>query len=70
MRPGDMNADDFMQWLQTASVADLEAFGRGQTQAVRFTEGPTARNNAGPGPTTPKPAIVPRPQPRRGRFQP
>lgn len=34
---------------------------------LTFTEGPTARNNSGPGPTTPKPAIVPKGQSAKPR---
>ena len=31
-------------------------------RGVRFTPGPIARSNSDPEPTTPKPAIVPKPQ--------
>ena len=38
-----------------------EQIRRAVTEPIRFDEGPIARNNSG-GPTTPKPAIVPKPQ--------
>ena len=36
-----------------------EQIRRAVTEPIRFDEGPTARTTSGPGPTTPKPDIVP-----------
>jgi hypothetical protein len=37
-------------------------------QPVTFTEGRTQRGNGSGGPSTPKPAIIPKPQPPGGRM--
>jgi hypothetical protein len=45
--PAEMNADQFMQWLEDASIPDLEAFGSGES---RFFVAPGLRKLPPPSP--------------------